>query len=676
MATRFDTPAEVTNGVLIDTFESRVFWQSEIKCSGNGAIRFNVLNGDSSNSGNWRHYLANDQRRFGNGSEYYVQYRYYCDEKMWRYKAVGDGPKVSILSDYLESNTTNEVVIQNVLNRAFFQLYWQNGSDFVGAEETRNTPCNSGNKSFQNAVDLGTPTSPSTCAQYANRYGPLYDYGSGENSPQTAGDIVAQGHPRSEATAAGVEIESNHWFTITQRVKIVTMGTASSEVDVWIARDGEARRLVHSWRNITLGTENSGHDSIWFLPYETNRLSNTKGQDTFVCYDELICSLNDIADPTASESLLTELPAWFQNQTESRWLAIDTRLSDIDPEDSASFNPSFPSNAPWHAVEGQPGVIDDWCGAVASPTSLLIVAQGGHGGYAGNEAYELDLTAESPAWEMLEPPSTSVQAAVQYYSDGKPSSRHGAGDQCFIPAGVTNGNRWFGLGYSSYDNNGNGANFSECSSFRMDTLNYDAQNFFTDNPDSQGAFSTLAWDWKTKKIWKVGRQNLADTGIYSFDPAANTWSAELGGEVLDQGDCTAAIDPIRHVYVKAADSVLMAWDLDSPATAHVALTTSGTGPGGSAIGFVFDPVSGCFLAWNGGATVYKLTPPLSNLNWRTATWVWSSLTNAGGGATPTSVTASGGTFGRFQYISALRALVVVNGTEQTPYVYKLPRIAV
>ena len=219
-------------------------------------------------------------------------------------------------------------------------------------------------------------------------------------------------------------------------------------------------------------------------------------------------------------------------------------------------------------------------------------------------------------------------------------------------------------------------NFTECASFRMDTLNYDAQDFFADNPDSQGAFSTLTWDWKTRKVWKKGRMNLADTGLYSFDPAANAWSTEFAGEVLNQGDCTSAIDPVRHILVSASDNVLHAWDLDSPTTDSVALTTSGTPPGDSAIGFVFDPVSGCFLAWNGGASVFKLTPPLSNLNWRTATWVWSTLTNAAGGATPTAPATEGGTFGRFNYISALRALVVVNDNEESAYVYKLPRVAV
>lgn len=299
--TRFDSSSDVTNGTLIDGLESRLSWQSSIKTSGTGALRFDIPNSDGSNSGNWWFYLKPAGASVINGDTIYVTYRYYSPEAMWRnMPSPGAGYKVSIISNHDSSSVPNEMVIQNTLYKGYLQAYHQDGSSFPPFEEARSTPCNSGNFALQNAIDTGSPSSPSTCAQYAARYGPLYDYGDANGSPST-GDVLAQGHPRVEALSSGFPMPSAAWISIKIKVSYGHFGSSDSSVRVWAARDGDPYTLIHSYDNVLFGNDPSHPVNVlWLLPYETSRISNTKGVDTFVCYDEVIVSTQDIAAPVHS----------------------------------------------------------------------------------------------------------------------------------------------------------------------------------------------------------------------------------------------------------------------------------------------------------------------------------------------------------------------------------------
>ena len=315
--TRFDTQAEVDNGVVVDGKEGNLTREVGSVASGSGALRIEIPDTDSSNSGNWRWYLKSDQSAFGEGDEFYVQYRQYIPKDMWNRVAEdavtpglrAGGWKQSIISSYSASNQPNEMVIQNTENRGFIQAYYQDGvASAVGFEEGLSTPCNASNFAYQPAIDAGTPASPSTCAESANRYGPLYDYGDSNELPDpsnTSGTAESQGHPRSEAAVAGVTYPTNGgWITVLQRISVGTWDTNSSDVDVWVAQDGEDYVKIIGATNIKLGdpSPEGGYNALWLLPYETNRKVSTKGADTFVLYDEVIVSTQSIAAPVASDS--------------------------------------------------------------------------------------------------------------------------------------------------------------------------------------------------------------------------------------------------------------------------------------------------------------------------------------------------------------------------------------
>lgn len=320
--TRFDTQAEVDDGILQNATAGNVSREFAAVASGNGALRFEVLNSDQEGSGDWRWYLKPDQSAFVEGDEFYVQYRQYIPKDMWNYVAEDSGLpgssaggwKQSIISSYAASFQQNEVVVQNTRSRGFIQAYHQSGAGTDAFDELRNTPCQASNFALQPAIDAGVPASPSTCLEYANRYGPIWQYGDGNDNPgptNASGTAESQGHPRSEAAFAGVTYPPNGgWITVLQRIKVGTWGTPSSEVDIWVAQDGENYVQIISETGTQLGdpTPQLGFDALWLLPFETNKAANTKGVDTFVLYDEVIVSTQFINAPVVSESqVLTEL---------------------------------------------------------------------------------------------------------------------------------------------------------------------------------------------------------------------------------------------------------------------------------------------------------------------------------------------------------------------------------
>jgi hypothetical protein len=100
-----------------------------------------------------------------------------------------------------------------------------------------------------------------------------------------------------------------------------------------------------------------------------------------------------------------------------QWYEIpNTKLSSVDP------SPVPPG------VEGPQAKVDDWNSFVAdSRTSKVYsVANGGHAGYGGNEVDALELDREVPRWvQVLAPtPNASITGCVEYYADGRPTSRH------------------------------------------------------------------------------------------------------------------------------------------------------------------------------------------------------------------------------------------------------------
>ena len=290
MATRFDSSSDVSSGVLQDSMAGNVSWDQNVKTSGAGSLRFAVKKSDQANSGNWRHYLADDRRVFGQGDDYYVQYRQYVPAYYAEHKFRGTGSgnaaggwKSSILSWYSSSFQNNEVVVQNSLHRGYVQGYNQDG-DFNLWESNISTACSPRDFVHQPQVDNGRNPLGSgftACENDRARYGGLYSYDGGGQDPLTGAFLY---YP-------------DEWITILQRVKIGNFGQSNTLIETWAARDGQDYVMLYSDPGRRLGGDNGGHNAMWLLPYNTERLANSSRLDTYTNYDEVIVSTNFIAAP-------------------------------------------------------------------------------------------------------------------------------------------------------------------------------------------------------------------------------------------------------------------------------------------------------------------------------------------------------------------------------------------
>jgi hypothetical protein len=369
----------------------------------------------------------------------------------------------------------------------------------------------------------------------------------------------------------------------------------------------------------------------------------------------------------------TSDPAWYTAQAVSQWKQMSFGIADT-----------------LSAIGGQFDSIASWNSAVGTPDSLIIAAAGGHTGSSdtsNNLVGEYTLNVASPRWVLRVPTSTSAQQSFSipaehpYYNDGKPAARHQYYTVGYIPtlSGSANGDRMFlPWGFALYGD-GNGHTKVAASYSRVNGT-YDPQNFFPDwatDTDIRNDFNGgTVFDPVTEKVYvSAGAGGFFD--LRTFDPRTKTYAALSTQSSSGTGGYTSyMIDPVRRVLVAITGSTMYVTDLLAPTTMRT-YTVSGLSSEG--IGFAYEPTSGKWATWNGGAAIRVINVPA---NYRTGDGSTSNPLNASavytvttitpsGGATPTAAAANG-TFGRFRYIANPKGFIVVNDNTQTPYFYKIP----
>jgi hypothetical protein len=305
MAMGFDTSADVSTYTFPDSTANHVSWEQAIKASGNGSLRMNILKTDSAGSGSWVHHLANDQREFGTGNTFYVQFRQYFPTYFATHPFSGaqfGGPyaggwKQMIISNMRGSNQLFEVVLQNTGHRGVVQGYNRNtAGEYVGWEEAVSTVCSNSDFVWQHKIDRGG--SEVTCLDSRRKRGGLYSYGSntGAPDPETGAFIF---YP-------------NEWLTFLVKVAPGTFGGGSSlrdtNIQVWAARPSQTSYTLLIDKMVNLGAAAYRFDGIWLLPYNTARTADPTRQDTFTLYDELIVSTSFIQPPNSSDIVIPNSP--------------------------------------------------------------------------------------------------------------------------------------------------------------------------------------------------------------------------------------------------------------------------------------------------------------------------------------------------------------------------------
>jgi hypothetical protein len=222
----------------------------------------------------------------------------------WPYK-MNDGnmasPKVCIIDKHSSSSNPGEVVLTNDHGRmvpaAYVGFTPSHGSQLI--QRQINTPQGTPDYRNQPSVDDGTPASPSTMADYRNRYGPF-----NSDTPSIAtgsidanSSIEALGWPKE---GVGMRWHRNDWDVITFHIN-----GAGNRVKFWGSKYGEAPLLLGDTNEINfngaldMGRGSVGYPGFQLTPFVTDN-ANAGGANqptNWIDYAEIIASNNPIQHP-------------------------------------------------------------------------------------------------------------------------------------------------------------------------------------------------------------------------------------------------------------------------------------------------------------------------------------------------------------------------------------------
>jgi chitodextrinase len=326
------------------------------------------------------------------------------------------------------------------------------------------------------------------------------------------------------------------------------------------------------------------------------------------------------------------------------WYQIpNTAIKNVCP--SASGFPQIQGN------EGCPAVMDDWSGGIFDAgRNRMVMWGGGHGGYAGNELYALDVNTLTVS--RLNDPTVVVRDGCTNngtYADGTPVSRHTYNHLAYLPAQ----DAMFAWGGSRWQC---GFFIADTWLFNFSTLTWSPQSNANGPSESYGR--SVALDPNTGLVYARD-----DFELYSFNATTNAWTKRSSVSFGMNDNKTAVIDPVRKkYYLHGNSSTILYWyDISSPTGSVPIQSGQTTGCGGFIgtyqVGMEYDPVQDKIVGWAGGNTIYLLNPD---------TLSCTTVTFAGG---PTA--ELNGTWGRFRYSPASNVFVTCNNIATNCYALRL-----
>lgn len=285
----FDSAAEITgtwgvnpvgsiNGSLtgpsIDT---------SVKASGSGSLHFVIPSnsGDNSSGTVFVNFSDDYQTQFGEGQEFYVQFRQRFSSNFintifnltggeggWKQAIIGQGSTSSIPKS---SCTPLEVVLQNSAQKGMVQGY-HSCVFFQG---------------------------------FTEYYPPLGVYKLQNAIPDPYCFTITSPNGTTQAPPPCEAYHWDEWMTFQVHVQIGNYNSPNSLIEVWVSREGGAERKIIDMQGYTLcftdtscATQNMKYGQVWLLPYHTGKDPAQTHLQGDVWYDELIISTNKIANPS------------------------------------------------------------------------------------------------------------------------------------------------------------------------------------------------------------------------------------------------------------------------------------------------------------------------------------------------------------------------------------------
>lgn len=341
------------------------------------------------------------------------------------------------------------------------------------------------------------------------------------------------------------------------------------------------------------------------------------------------------------------LPAWRSGQAVNEWRQISGTSLSLAPA-TGGITPSF-------------GKQDSWCGwhVDTRTNDVYSVAQGGHGDYLGNEVNRIRLSADAPAWTELVPSSAAgaVTASGGYYSDGKPSSRHGYHTGVFIES-INRAMLFPGSGTSTQ-----GFSNAAIQSFNSATGAYDPASVWSGLSYPFGGVFTGSGTYTKHPTTETVYAWIYNTGIFRWNVGTpGSWTQLVGSTGTNAPFYSAAaVDPTRGtngagqvLWLGGGDtngSIRHVLDLGTNTLTQITLTGTNIATQ-QGMGLVYVQATDRYYACTasaGGSSVYVITP---------GTWACSLLATTGGTAiTSTTGNSAWAPFTKFLYLPLLGGVV-------------------
>ena len=250
----FDSGVEVDPFVypIHGTTEKRGQVVADVKASGTGSLRFEIPSGTGADTSGsyWQNFSDDLSVQFGEGQEFFVQWRQrfsseflrtnYTGGGGWKQTIIGEGDRPGVT---VYSCTQLEIVTQNTYQRGFPQMYHSCGAKDGRYEALQNTRA---------------------ISYRANQW------------------MTFQ-----------VQVRVGHWYRNDRRYH------RDSTVRLWVAEEGGSSRLAVDQTGYDLANKPGGgrYGKVWLLPYHSGKSPSQRHPTGYTWYDELVISRSRIADP-------------------------------------------------------------------------------------------------------------------------------------------------------------------------------------------------------------------------------------------------------------------------------------------------------------------------------------------------------------------------------------------
>lgn len=328
---------------------------------------------------------------------------------------------------------------------------------------------------------------------------------------------------------------------------------------------------------------------------------------------------------------------------------------------NTNIRPLCPSYGDIQALEGCPGIMADFSGALFdSSRERFIIDGGGHNGYYGNEIYAINTMVNPMTRTLVHDATTGANltgpgACGESNGDGTMNARHNYTGWQYM--------YWLDL-YFQY-----GGSKANCGSLTNSSWYYNPTSNTWSQPSIpgtkpeflNGSIPAAAYYWGDETHPPAIYDFTTDSnGFYRYDPVSQTWT-QLASNInvcTSHTNLVAEIDPIRRIMIVVGQGAFCKILMDSPFTGTALAATNCTPKSSPAPGLKYDPVFKDFTLWNGGNTVYFYNPDTDSCT--------SDTTSTGG---PGSAQAAG-TYGRWNYDTQNGVYLAVNTIDTNVFAYR------